>query len=174
MYRTRFSISLWANSHRILLAVTLILLAGCGFQLRGTDLTSLGLIKLSGVSGEARASYSEHFRTYGANIAEKGEVADGIVISIEAQRSERRPIATSANITSAQYKLRQELDFVVYRNEDIFVPASTVFAERIYSVDSFNLGGSFEEQQMLLNDLRGDLARQILQHIESAQLESGL
>jgi len=27
---------------------------------------------------------------------------------------------------------------------------------------------------MLLNDLRGDLARQILQHIESAQLESGL
>ena len=51
---------------------------------------------------------------------------------------------------------------------------AAISAERIYSVDSFNLAGSYEEQMMLIDDIRADLTRQILQRIESTQLEAGV
>jgi len=172
MYRTRFSISLWVNSHRILLAGTLILLAGCGFQLRGTDLSALGDLNLSGVYGETRKAYIEHFATRGLTIT--STPTDGITVRFEDQRSQRRPVATSATIDAAQYELRLELDFSVHRGSESVVPLSTIWAERVYSVDSFNLAGSYEEQMMLIDDIRAELTRQILQRIESAQLESGL
>jgi len=163
---------LWAKCHRILLAVTLILLAGCGFQLRGTDLSELGDLNLSGVYGETRKAYIEHFATRGLTIT--STPTDGITVRFEDQRSQRRPVATSANIDVAQYELRLELDFSVHRGSESIVPLSTVWAERVYSVDSFNLAGSYEEQMMLIDDIRAELTRQILQRIESAQLESGL
>jgi outer membrane lipopolysaccharide assembly protein LptE/RlpB len=149
----------------------MVLLTGCGFQLRGTDLAALGDLNLSGVYGETRKAYVEHFAARGLNIT--STLTDGITVRFEDQRSQRRPVATSATIDAAQYELRLEVDFSVHRGSETLVPLSTIWAERIYSVDSFNLAGSYEEQMMLIDDIRAELTRQILQRIESAQLDTG-
>ena len=118
-----------------------------------------------GAGGDTGRALSSAIESYGVKIVPAGE--NVVVISIADQRSQRRPVATSANITAAQYELRLELDFSISQNSKVITPLTTVVAERIYSVDSLNLSGSYEEQQMLLADMREDLAREILARLES-------
>ena len=166
------SLTLWCPDflRRLALVVLLASLAGCGFQLRGTDLAELGSVQLSGVSGDARRALVDAFA--GQGITVESAASEGIRVRVEDQRSIRRPVATSASIDAAQYELRIELDYHISKGSTVIAPLTTIAAERIYAVDSLNLSGSYEEQQLLLAEMQTDLAGQIIQRIESWVLVS--
>jgi len=44
---------------------------------------------------------------------------------------------------------------------------TSLSAERIYSVDSLNLSGSYEEQQILMTEIRRELAGMVDRRIEA-------
>lgn len=143
-----------------------LLLTGCGFQLRGTDIGALDAISLSGsVPAETRRVLRRSLEDYGV---ETVAAAPGIVnVQLLDERSSRRPVATSARIDAAQYELRLELDInLVLNGKSLGQPAS-LSAERIYSVDSLNLSGSYEEQQILLAEIRSELAGMIIRRVEA-------
>ena len=45
-----------------------------------------------------------------------------------------------------------------HAGDEVIFTDITLAAERIYSVDTGNLSGSYEEQQILMQEIRGELA----------------
>lgn len=59
------------------------------------------------------------------------------------------------------------MDIAILRDGQPLTTDMTVFAERIYSLDSVNLSGSYEEQQLLMDGIRADLVSQVIRRIVS-------
>lgn len=152
------------KSLQILLLATL--LTSCGFQLRGMDISSLESLSLSGpVSGDMRRALEQTLEDYRvATVAAAPGVVD---IRLIDTRSSRRPVATSARIDAAQYELRLELDVSFALDGRSIASDISLSAERIYSVDSLNLSGSYEEQQILMSEIRDEVAGMIIRRVEA-------
>ena len=153
-----------AKSLQVLLLATL--LSGCGFQLRHADISALEAISLSGpVSAEIRRALEQSLEDYGITIV---AAAPGVVdIRFIDSHSSRRSVATSARIDAAQYELRLELDVSLALEGQPIASDISLSAERIYSVDSLNLSGSYEEQQILMSEIRDEIAGMIIRRVEA-------
>ena len=165
MYRTRFSILSFPD--RTLAALLLLLLAGgCGYQLRGS-----GLGDLRAISFPPEIGAPVTFRAI-RNLLEASEVSivaageDVVAVHLLDERSTRRSVATTDVIDAAEYELRLELDVSITRNREVLLARATLIAERVYAVDSANLSGSYEEQTLLLEEMRMELARKLARRIE--------
>lgn len=145
---------------------SVLVLPGCGFQLRTTDISALEAISLTGsISAESRRALRQAFRQHGlATVPAAPEV---VSVRLLDERSVRRPISTSARIDAAQYELRLEFDLELSLDGKAIAPGMTLVAERVYSVDSLNLSGSYEEQQTLMQEIRDELAVMIIRRIEA-------
>jgi len=158
---------LWCPEPKhLLLFILVCALAGCGFQLRTSDISRIDAIHISGsVSSDMRRAFQESLSAHGV---ESTAAAPGVInVRILDQRSSRRPVSTSASIDAAQYELRLEMDIAILRDGQPLTTDMTVFAERIYSLDSVNLSGSYEEQQLLMDGIRADLVSQVIRRIVS-------
>ena len=154
------------NTFGYLVICSLILLSGCGFQLRGSDISQIDALSLGGaMSAESRRVLRASFERHGVDLVPA--TADVVSIRILDERSGRRPISTSARVDAAQYELRLEFDVAIAAGGEVVLPELTVAAERVYSVDSQNLSGSYEEQQILMRDIREELAMMIIRRIEA-------
>ena len=81
------------------------------------------------------------------------------------ERSHRRSVATTDVFDAAEYELRLELDVSISRGENFLLEDATLVSQRVYAVDSGNLSGSYEEQALLLSELRVNLAEQLIRRV---------
>jgi outer membrane lipopolysaccharide assembly protein LptE/RlpB len=81
------------------------------------------------------------------------------------ERSHRRSVATTDVFDAAEYELRLELDVSISRGENFLLEHGTLVSQRVYAVDSGNLSGSYEEQALLLSDMRVNLAEQLIRRV---------
>ncbi len=165
MYPTRFSI-LSSLNRLSLIGLLVLLVSGCGYQLRGSDLGDLLSISFTGTR-EAPVT----FRAIRDSLEESkvtivSPAVDVMAVHILDERSMRRSVATTNVIDAAEYELRLELDVSITRNEETLLERSTLIAERVYAIDSANLSGSYEEQTLLMDEMRAELARKLTRRIE--------
>ena len=148
------------------LIAALLAIAGCGFQLRGAgsgDIQSLGI-----VGANAAPLTSRSFRQALANRDIQVVPADTSVLTVHLldERSIRRSVATTDIFDAAEYELRLELDISITRGEEVLLADATLVSQRVYAVDSGNLSASYEEQSLLLSEMRENLAEQLIRRIE--------
>lgn len=148
------------------LLLTLALLSGCGFQLRGADRSDLPAIHLLGAA-QAPATYRvvrDELELLGVSLTPSADNA--LSVEITDERSLRRSVATTNVIDAAEFELRLELDVSIAQDAGSMPVENTLIVERVYAVDSANLAGSFEEQALLMQEMRAELARNLLRQIE--------
>jgi LPS-assembly lipoprotein len=156
---------------RTLLALLLSLsLAGCGFHLRGMG----GLeFSLDAIHVSATNAYGEMQRELETVLEQSGAMLlpDRVdapwAVRIVTERTTRRAVSTTSQISVSEYELRLEVTFQLSDTNDIVIPATPVFAERIYSFDSTSLVGSREEEELLTEEMRRDVAAQIVRRIDA-------
>ncbi len=150
----------------LLLTSLILLIAGCGFQLRGTDISGLDAISLSGPAAQGiRAELETALESSGVvRVPAAPGVLDVRLLDV---RSSRRPVATSARMDAAQYELRIEVDMSLVLDGQPVAADVSLAAQRLYSVDSLNLSGSYEEQQILMSEIRAELAGLIIYRVEA-------
>ena len=153
-------------SRTILVVLLPLIVRGCGYQLRGSSLGDLLSISFSGTR-EAPVTFRAIRDTLEESNVTIVAAADGVVaVHLLDERSMRRSVATTDVIDAAEYELRLELDVSITRNEEVLLEQATLIAERVYAVDSANLSGSFEEQTLLMDEMRAELARKLARQIE--------
>ena len=165
----------WRGWPRVFLLVAgLSLLAGCGYRLLGLAEASLELGQVQGpVRVEARAGFWEMGRALREALAAQGvelvEVAGdaAFVVAIRDERSQRSPVSTTASIDAAEYELRLEVDIAISAPGEEGWRAATLVSERVYSVDAANLAGSQEEEALLREEIREELARMALRRLQA-------
>ncbi len=147
----------------VLLLSTMI--AGCGFQLRTADLSSIPSLQLSGAAAAPSVYRALNDMVDASGVTTDANVSNGYRVRLLDERSIRRSVATTTLIDAAEYELRLEVDFQISRGDEILV-TDTLIAQRVYSVDAVNLSGSTEEQRLVLDEMRRELSAAILRQIE--------
>ena len=129
------------------------------------DISELESVSLSGpVGGEVRRVLTQSLKDNGLKIVAAG--SDVVDIRLIDVRTSRRPISTSARIDAAQYELRLELDVSLTLDSQSIASGISFSADRIYSVDSLNLSGSYEEQQNLMSEISYEVADMTIHRLE--------
>jgi LPS-assembly lipoprotein len=153
------------NLVRYVVLATLFGLAGCGFQLRGTESGGLESLNIMGASAAPLTSKSLRQALEDRDVQIVPAGAGVISVHMLDERSHRRSVATTDVFDAAEYELRLELDVSISRGENFLLEDATLVSQRVYAVDSGNLSGSYEEQALLLSDMRVNLAEQLIRRV---------
>ncbi|MGV0036144.1 MAG: LPS assembly lipoprotein LptE [Candidatus Azotimanducaceae bacterium WSBS_2022_MAG_OTU7] len=139
--------------------------AGCGFQLRGVGIDGVDSLNIIGSSAAPLTSKSLRQVLEDRNVQVVAASADVVSVQLLDERSHRRSVATTAVFDAAEYELRLELDISISRGENLLLEHATLVSQRVYAVDSNNVSGSYEEQSLLLSEMRINLAEQLIRRI---------
>jgi len=150
---------------RYVVLATLLGVAGCGFQLRGTEAGGLESLNIIGASAAPLTSKSFRQALEDRDVQIVPAGAGVISVHMLDERSHRRSVATTDVFDAAEYELRLELDVSISRGENFLLEDATLVSQRVYAVDSGNLSGSYEEQALLLSDMRVNLAEQLIRRV---------
>lgn len=154
-----------------------LLLAGCGWQLRGAGLVPEGLETLHITS---RDPYSplvvELTRTLrAANVQVTESAAEApYALAILDQRSGVRTATVNANARVSEQELSEEVEFLIAdRDGNVLLPRSTVMVERVFEYDETNVLATRDEEQLIRAEMRRDLVSQILNRFRQIQNQQG-
>jgi len=150
---------------RYVVLATLLGVAGCGFQLRGTEAGGLESLNIMGASAAPLTSKSFRQALEDRDVQIVPAGAGVISVHMLDERSHRRSVATTDVFDAAEYELRLELDVSISRGENFLLEDATLVSQRVYAVASGNLSGSYEERTLLLSDMRVNLAEQLIRRV---------
>jgi LPS-assembly lipoprotein len=153
---------------RVLLLVTITLcISACGWQLRGTQAEQAPLPAVRVVSDD---SYSPMVRTLRDTLQQQRQSAEsGVVYTLRLLREDvdRRPVTYTASGTPAQYEMTVRLTYGIHGpnvSEEASLPRTTA-AHRIFDFDARNVVAKSEEERVLLQQMRQQLAQRIANEI---------
>ena len=147
----------------LLSMVGLLLLTGCGFQLRSWDLASAYRIAHieSDVDSSIERDLRGAFESVGLAVVEEGE-AD-LYLTIEREDFEQRSGMYTGDGRVAGYQLRLR---VAYQANNAIgkslVSSRTLLEERSFPLNRANVLGSDAEKRLLMQEMRDDIVERIV------------
>ena len=147
----------------LLSMVGLLLLTGCGFQLRSWDLASAYRIAHieSDVDSSIERDLRGAFESAGLAVVEEGE-AD-LYLTIEREDFEQRSGMYTGDGRVAGYQLRLR---VAYQANNAIgkslVSSRTLLEERSFPLNRANVLGSDAEKRLLMQEMRDDIVERIV------------
>lgn len=158
----RAAITLWPV---LGLALSLVL-AGCGFQLRGGSsvpeaVQPLALNCEPPVPEQFCRAIKEQLDQGGVNLTSETEAA--AILQLSNFRQDRRANAVTARAAAAEYTLRQSVELeVISAKQTPLIATERVNSAVTYRYDETNVLAKQREEESLQNELSQNLARQVL------------
>lgn len=151
------------------LAIAVLALLGCGFQLRGTDLRSS--VAKAYVEAAPRHSYEVPMRLAleraGVELLD-APTADALVLDLIDERRSRRSISVSQTAVAAEYAVIVGVRYAVRDGAGRqLIEPQWLERERVYRVDRENILGSSEERELLEREMRIELIQQIIRSLDA-------
>lgn len=139
----------------------LILLAGCGFQLRGLQ-PSLALtlesINVSGGSDSTRLSLEQDLSRNGVSVT----TLSPLQLLLSNERQSKRTNVVDKQGRAAGYEMHHTLDWQLRRADGLLlIPASTVTVTQSMSIDPTNALATTDEESVLRRQMRDRLIDQL-------------
>ncbi|MFP4606948.1 MAG: LPS assembly lipoprotein LptE [Thiohalospira sp.] len=162
-----------ARAAALLLALLLLLPAGCGWQLRGGfELPpALETVRVTGGSEQIRSAITLGLRGSGARVvSEEGEEgeAETATLRILSSSQDQRTLSTDSQGRALEYELTEAVTWEVVDAEgEEMVPRQTTERSREFLFDPDNVLGKSSEMDRLRESMRRDLAMAILRQMEA-------
>lgn len=157
---------------RLTLILCLCAVSACGFSLRGSDSAALPMSALilshPGGPYPLRAPLLEALRASNVDIIESNNRDLQLVLSAEEQ--ERRTISINTRAGAGQYELTVSVQADLYRAGQHLAGPETLSASGTFYEDTANISGSSSGQELLLADIRRELAGQIIRRLQAISL----
>lgn len=153
-----------------LAAIALALLAGCGFQLRGTALLPFETLYIPGknpLSVELRRNVSAASKTRLLDNPEKAQA----VLGFTAETREKVILSFTSAGKVNEYRLRYRVGFRVTdpKGALVFLPTSEILLTRDMTYNDAQVIAKENEEQMLYRDMQTDMVQQILRRLAAAR-----
>ena len=147
-----------------------LLLAGCGFHLRGAAVD--GSVTSAYVRADRNVTVTNELtrllRQAGVDILDSPEHASVVIDLLEQQQNDRT-VSYTDRATTAQIQLEQGIRFQIDGpDETPLVAERWARATRTYLVDTRNLVGSDQQQRLLRSEIGTDLVQQIMRSLATA------
>lgn len=162
------------QQRRTVLAAALLAftLSGCGFTLRGSvdlppELQTLQ-IESPVPNSELVREVSRMLRNNAVTVAT--EARDDIWrLGIGAEQVSERVLSVNANARAGEYELTMDVAAQLRRGTRVIGP-ETLSVSRVYLADPENAVAKNEEAELIRNEMRRELAQQILRRLQSLEL----
>lgn len=158
----------------LVIFLSLLLISACGWRLRGSVALppSINAIYLQGDAELIMAPMRELLR------ANDVRVADGIsqaqlVVDIQDYEEERRVVSVGANTRVSEYELIAEARFsIIDAQGHQLLPDGEASLIRSYQYDQNNVLAMEAEERLIMEEMRRELARQIIGRLRFIDLTS--
>lgn len=153
----------------LLLTLLVLPLFGCGFQLKGTGLDSSSLtgVPIALISADPRGELAEavtdRLALAGAELVEPGP--DRLILQVGPEVFEQRNLSLSVDARAAEIELTLKTRFSLREGEQQRVEATEAFVVRQMLNDPANVVGKTEELRLFREEMRRDLAAQIVRRV---------
>jgi LPS-assembly lipoprotein len=147
-----------------------LLLAGCGFRLRGTANVPFETIHVPGATAGIALDLKRNIEAgTRARVVDDPKAAQALLQVTEEARSREILSLTSAGRVR-EFQLRYRVGFRVHDGKGgEFVPASVIQLTRDMTYSDAEILAKEQEEQLLFRDMRTDMVQQILRRLASAK-----
>ncbi len=154
---------------RALIALALVLLAGCGFQLRGAAELPFESIFVPGTGGIAldiRRNIASGTRTAVVDDPKRAQA----VLDFTQELRQKEILSLTAAGRVREFRLLYRVAFRVHDGKGgEFLPASTVQLSRDITFNDAEILAKETEEQLLYRDMQFDMVQQIMRRLAAAQ-----
>jgi LPS-assembly lipoprotein len=157
-----------------LLAASALLLAACGFQLRGTATLPFNSMYVRAAPTSLLATQLK--RTVlvgtGTRITERPDEAE-VILHILNELQEKQILSLSGGGRVSEFQLRYRVSFRLTdtRNRE-HIPASEIVMQRDFSYTDNQALSKESEEALLYRDMRDDAVSQLVRRLQAAKLRS--
>ena len=154
-----------------LAAVAVLLLAGCGFQLRGSaalpfDTLYMPPTNVAGVALDLKRNIQSGTRTV---VVDDPKKADAI-LEFSQETREKQILSLAANGRVREFQLRYRVAFRVHDGKGgEFLPSSTLQLTRDVTFNDSDVLAKESEEQLLYRDMQFDMVQLIMRRLSAAQ-----
>lgn len=147
-----------------------MLLAGCGFRLRGTADVPFETIHVPGATAGIALDLKRNIESgTRARVVDDPKAAQALLQVTEEARSREILSLTSAGRVR-EFQLRYRVGFRVHDGKGgEFVPVSVIQLTRDMTYSDAEILAKEQEEQLLFRDMRTDMVQQILRRLASAK-----
>lgn len=156
---------------KFLLWVSLLLLNSCSFHLRGIEplpqeLSPVAIV-CNQVSPDWNAILRQRLQTANLNVVDIPADARYSLV-IQNENMQRNIMSISSGSSSRQYQLiyRVTFTFKKTKGRDLISDAP-VIVTRLLTINNDRILGSHDEEEQIINDMRRDIATQIIYRLET-------
>lgn len=153
-----------------LVVLALIVLAGCGFRLRGSaDVPFDTLYIPNAVSGIALDLKRSIQAATDAKVVDEPKAAEAL-LQFTHEAREREILSLTAAGRVREYRLRYRVGFRVHDGKgNDFVPPSSLELTREISFNDAQVLAKEAEEELLFRDMQNDMVQQILRRLAAAR-----
>ncbi len=154
---------------KILMFGLVLLLAGCGFQLRGSATLPFDSLHIAGAGPEMGVELERAIRTTQTRVVDTPEEARGI-LQILSQEREKQILTLSAAGRVSEYRLLYRVAFRVHdgAGKNLLAPQRMELRRELTFDPSQTLSKESEES-LLYRDMQTDAVQQILRRLAAAK-----
>jgi LPS-assembly lipoprotein len=153
-----------------LVVLALIVLAGCGFRLRGSAEVPFQTLYIpSPVSGIALELKRNVEAATDATVVDNPKAAEAL-LQFTHETREREILSLTAAGRVREYRLRYRVGFRVHDGKgNEYVPQSSLELTRDISFDDAQVLAKEAEEELLFRDMQNDMVQQILRRLAAAR-----
>ena len=155
---------------RLSSALLCVLLAACGFQLRGTADVPFQTIYVPAVAGGIGLELKRNIQAgTRAKVVDEAKQAEAVLEVLEETR-EKEILSLTGTGRVREFQLRYRVGFRVHNGKGLdFVPANTVVLVRDITFNDSDVLAKETEEQLLYRDMQSDMVQQILRRLAAAK-----
>src|SRR5262245_3518786 len=155
---------------RLFSALLCVLLAGCGFQLRGTANVPFSTIYVPAVAGGIGLELKRNIQAgTKAKVVDDAKQAEA-VLEFTQEAREKEILSLTGTGRVREFQLRYRVGFRVHNGKgQDYVPLNTVVLRRDITFNDSDVLAKETEEQQLYRDMQSDMVQQILRRLAAAK-----
>ena len=157
------------SSRAAVLALALVL-AGCGFRLRGTAEVPFQTLYVPNATSGIALDLKRNIQAgTHARVVDDAKGADAVLQFLEETRA-KEILSLTAQGRVREFQLRYRVGFRVHDGKgQEFLPASTIQLTRDVTFNDTEILAKEQEEQLLFRDMQSDMVQQIMRRLASAK-----
>ena len=158
------------SSSKAALAVLALLLAGCGFQLRGTAQVPFETLYLPNATTGIALDLKRNIQA-GSNVkvVDDPKGAEAVLHFTEETR-QKEILSLTGTGRVREFQLRYRVGFRVSDNKGgDYVPQNTIQLTRDVTFNDTEILAKEQEEQLLFRDMQSDMVQQVMRRLASAE-----
>jgi LPS-assembly lipoprotein len=158
----------------MLVACAVTALSGCGFSLRGSAALPPELQTLQIQSADANSDIVRELRralrNNDVNVDDDTTQSSGYSLQVGQEQNSERALSVNSQARAGEYQLTMSVPFQLLNAGAAIMGPETITLERVYLADPENAAAKSDEARLIQQEMRRELALQILRRLQVAQL----